>query len=285
MSTIRRVLFPVDFSAGCEVLAPTVRKMVEAWRVDVTLLHVIGERQWRRHELERFMLQMKAIAGDEPLARYYSCRLERGDPGDRILEYVRANSVDLVVIPAGGSWRPIGSVADQVLAEAPCPVWMDWGAARSPATAGMDAQQVCCALELSESDESVLGMAARLAAELGAGLSVIHAMPPTAGKPPVYLWDVQVREREVARAQRRLDGLRRRFSPTADVLVEVGHSSVVVSRALQSREAGLLVTGNSREAIFAAEAQCPVLRLISPAAAAVTAAEPEWRYAVARRSA
>ena len=75
------------------------------------------------------------------------------------------------------------------------------------------------------------------------------------------------------------------FSPPAEAIVEVGQSSEVVGRALESRDAGLLVTGNCREAILAAQFECPVLRLAPPASAAVAAAEPERLYAAARRSA
>lgn len=287
MFTFHHALFPVDFSSGCQALAPTVRRMVEVWRVDVTLLHVIDEERWlgRRHEQERLMRQMQTIAGDGPQARYFGFRLDRGRPAGRILEYIRAHPIDLVVIPAGGTGRPMGSVADQVLAEASCPVWLDWGAARSRAATGMDARRVCCALELGESDETVLGTAAKMAAELGAKLSLIHALAPTAGKRPVYLWDPGIREREVAQVVRRLDGLRHRFSPPAEAIVEVGRSSEVVGRALHSRDAGLLVTGNCREAILAAHSECPVLRLAPPASAAVTSAEPERLYAAARRGA
>jgi hypothetical protein len=71
----------------------------------------------------------------------------------------------------------------------------------------MDARRVCCALELGECDETVLATAAKMAAELGAKLSLIDAQPPTDGKPAVYLWDVGIREPEVAAAVRRLDGL------------------------------------------------------------------------------
>ena len=62
--------------------------MVEVWSVDVTLLHAIDEERWQggRHELERLMRQMKAIAGDGPQARYFGFRLERGQPAVRILD-------------------------------------------------------------------------------------------------------------------------------------------------------------------------------------------------------
>jgi hypothetical protein len=96
-----------------------------------------------RHELERLMRQMKAIAGDGPPARYFGFRLERGQPAVRILEYVRAHPMDLVVIPAGGTSRLVALVADPVLAEASCPVSLDWGAVRCRATTGMDARRVC----------------------------------------------------------------------------------------------------------------------------------------------
>ena len=82
MFTFRHVLFPVDFSSGCQALAPTLRRMVEVWSVDVTLLHAIDEERWLggRHELELFMRQMKAIARDGPQARHFGFRLERGGP-------------------------------------------------------------------------------------------------------------------------------------------------------------------------------------------------------------
>jgi hypothetical protein len=88
----------------------------------------------------------------------------------------------------------------------------------------------------------------------------------------------------VTAAVRRLGGLRHRFSPPAEAIVEVGQSSAVVGRALESRDAGLLVTGNCREAILAAQSEYPLLRLAPPASAAA-AAEGERLYAAARRSA
>jgi hypothetical protein len=68
--------------------------------------------------------------------------------------------------------------------------------------------------------------------------------------------------------------LRLRLSPSAEVAIEVGPSRSVISHAIQSREAGLLITGNWRETILAAEAECPVLRLVTPAAAAAYVGVP-----------
>ena len=285
MSTIQRVLFPVDFSLGCQALVPTVRRMIESWRVEVTLLHVIETHPWlgRRHELERLMAQMKMIAEEGLRSARVTCRLERGAPGERILEQIRAKGVDLVVMSAGGSstsyGSPLGSVADRILADAPCSVWLDWGSARSRFTAGMYARQVACALTLNGSDESVLRQAAEISAQLEAGLTVIHAVCPAPGKAVLALWDRGVLDK----AKGRIDALLRRFHPAADVALEVGSCQTVVNRIIQDQEMGLLVTGNMREAILGAVRECPVLRLAIPAASSVSVGEPEPRYAVAER--
>lgn len=283
MFTIRRVLFPVDFSLGCQALVPTVRRMVESWRAEVTLLHVIETRLWRgeRQELSNLMERMRTIARGLR-DRRVTCRVERGDPGERILEQVRTKDVDLVVLSAGGSGNPIGAVADQVLAEAPCSIWLDWGSARYRSKAGMYAHHVGCALALNEYDEYVLGQAAEISGELEAGLTVIHAVCLPPGK-PVILWDRRVSDGVLERAKRRIEGLLRRFHPSAKLAVDVGSSQAVVSRVIQDHGMGLLVTGNSREAILAARGECPVLRLAIPAAASAAVPEPEPRYAIAAR--
>src|SRR5579871_6248197 len=120
MSGIRRVLFPVNFSRGDEVLQPTVRRMIEEWDAEITLLHVIPQNQWvaRKFEFERLIAQMRAIAGRELDSPQIVCRLESGDPAEKILDYVLTRQIGLLVISAGGSdscyGRPIGSVADRL---------------------------------------------------------------------------------------------------------------------------------------------------------------------------
>lgn len=291
MSAIKRILFPVDFSFDCKSLIPTVRRMVETWDAEVTLLHVIEAREWlgRKHELGRLMAQMREIAGDGLRAPYVGCRLERGAAGERILEFVRAKRIDLVVMPAGGCLsaygKPLGSVADQVISEAPCAVWIDWGSARSRATSGMFARRVCCALELNDFDDFVLNTAAQVTEELDAALTVVHPVPAATSRPPVRLWEPADRDRRLAHARNRVEVLKTRFFPTAEVNVEVGSGHSVVSRSIQLRNAGLLVTPNWREVILAAESRCPVLRLATPASMAACVLEMPLQYLVARRSA
>jgi hypothetical protein len=85
------------------------------------------------------------------------------------------------------------------------------------------------------------------------------------------------------RARERIEGLLRHFYPAAGVAVEVGSCQAVVSRVIQNDGMGLLITGNSREAILAARCECPVLRLGIPAASTLAATKPEPCYAMAVR--
>jgi hypothetical protein len=264
--------------------------MIEAWEAEVTLLHVIPRNEWvaRKFELERLLAQMRAIAGSGLNAPQIRCRLESGEPGERIVEHVRAHQIGLVVMSAGGSdssyGRPIGAVADQVLNEAACPVWLDWGTARARSSAGMYARQVACALLQNETDEYILRHAAEMSDELQAGLTVIQAVAQSPAEPVVLFRDPPIRGRRVEGIRMRLEKLRRKYFPAAEIRVEVGPHRTVLSRILRTHETGLLVTGNAREAILAAESECPVLRLSPPAAAAVPVDEPAYEIA-ARRSA
>ena len=257
MPAIYRVLFPIDFSPGSQLLVPTVRRMLEFWHAEVTLLHVVETRRWlgQKHEMEQLMARMRTVAETGLRSRRVSWRLERGAPDERILEHIQVKNFDLVVLSAGGSsglhGSPIGSVADRVLADAPCPVWLDWVSDRPRFNTGMYARQVACALALNESDEYVLRRAASICGELEAGLTVIHAVCPSPDKPVGLFWDHRIRDGARQTAKTRIEALLRRFHPAADVAVEVGSRQMVVSRAIQNHKTGLLITSNLRDAILA----------------------------------
>lgn len=289
MSSIRRVLFPVDFSPACQYLAPTVRRMIEYWHAEVTLLHVIEASTWpdQRRELEQITAKMRVIArhlGE----RSVKFRLERGVAAERVLEYVRAHQVDLVTLGARNATNPrrapIGSVADQILAEAPCCVWLDWGWTHSDSRTGMYASRVACALANDRSDEYVLREAEDVSGNLNAALTVIQAVCEPAERSLVLLRDQPPRDSAVALARKRIENLRRPLLAPFDVAIERGSHTAVISGVIQRQASGLLVTGNRRETILGAESECPVLRVAAPAAA-VASAGLETPYLAARRSA
>ena len=270
MSRIRRVLLPTDLSLCCPALASTVRMMTECWNVEITLLHVLETRRsfGRGNDMESAMAQLEFMTRTGFGGARLNRRVERGVAADRILEYVRENHVDLIVMPARGTSgvkrRPMGHVTEEVLAEGLCHVWLDWANAVPSTPSRMRIQRVCCAIHLDRSTEHVLCEAALCAADLAAALTIVHAVAPEPGK-PVLLLDTDVRERAIRLATMQIDVLRRRLAPAADLQVQMGSTGAVVSRVIRDQEAGLLVAGGDRESILAAEWACPVLRVVSAA--------------------
>lgn len=275
MSRIHRVLLPTDLSLCCPAIESTVRMMTECWNVEITLLHVLETRRLfrRGNDIERAMAQLDFIARTGFGGARLNRRVERGIAADRILEYVRENHVDLIAMPARGTSgvtrRSLGHVTEELLAEAPCHVWLEWSTA-----VPIRIQRVCCAIQLDGSEEYLLREAALCAADLGAALTIVHAVAPEPGR-PVLLPDADFRERAVRLATMQIDLLRRRLAPAADLQVHMGATGVVVGRVIRDQETGLLVSGRDRESILAAESACPVLRVAAPERSQLVAPEPE----------
>jgi nucleotide-binding universal stress UspA family protein len=184
MSRIRRVLVPADLSSSCPALASTIRMMTECWNVEITLLHVLETPRLfgRGNDIEGAMAQLEFMARTEFGGARTNRRVERGVAADRILEYIRENHVDLIVMPArgesGAKRIPMGHVTEEVLAEAPCHVWLDWATDVPLIPACMRIDRVCCAIHLDGSAEHVLAEAALCAAGLDAALTIVLAVTP-----------------------------------------------------------------------------------------------------------
>lgn len=261
MSIYRRVLIPVDLKPGRQMMAPAVRRIVDTRDAEITFLHVVESQPWvgRAGHTLRLMNELENLAnrqfGGVRLAR----RIEWGRPADCILNVLRTDRLDVVLMGAGGPslyGDPFGAVAAEVLAEAPCPVLLEW-----PDTARVTQariQPVCCAVELDGDETRVLAEAARVAGHCEAPLILICPFTFDGARAAALL-EWKAREREMARVRRRVEDLRDGFAPGAAIRIDPGHAASVISRALRLYDAVLLVTGNSREALRAAHGECPVL--------------------------
>ena len=110
------------------------------------------------------------------------------------------------------------------------------------------------------------------AERMDAPLKLIYALVP-GGANAALLWDPAGRDREIARIRSRMEGLRDRGAPGAEVHVGVGLPVSVFSRAIRAYRAALLVTGSSHETLLAAESECPVLYV--PSARRMRIGRPE----------
>lgn len=139
-----RILVPVDFS-DCSLDAVEYAALwAHQLKGAITLLHVLepvsygldftlGQSAERQRTKERIHSRLEQIAGALRRAGATADhRVQGGYPADSILDHVRASRADLIVMGTHG-WRGLshvlmGSVAEAVLRQAPCPVL----AVRSP---------------------------------------------------------------------------------------------------------------------------------------------------------
>lgn len=141
MKTIQRILFPVDLTENSEKLVPYVTSMAENYKASVYVLFVVRIFQYftdiyvappsisifenelvegARRKMDEFVLaHFNDISG---------CRGEvvLGDPSDSILNFIRDNQIDLVVMGTHGRKGLdrvlFGSVAERVIKTSKVPV-------------------------------------------------------------------------------------------------------------------------------------------------------------------
>ena len=134
MTAIQRILLPTDFSATSYAALRHAITMAQAFGARLYLLHVpgdtgehfeanfpIGQFEDLAQEQLRMFLSPDEIA---QLTPEYALRI--GAPADEIVQYAQARDIDLIVMGTHGrsgvAHLLMGSVAEQVVRIAPCPV-------------------------------------------------------------------------------------------------------------------------------------------------------------------
>ena len=198
MLSIDTILYPTDFSACAEAAFP--------YAVDLA----------RRHNAELHMLHVAPVFGDNPLRGVFEAGVDevtfyqglrdaadermqellssqdisgvqvkrvhsRGAaPGEVITEYAVAEDVDLIVLGTHGrrglrKWL-LGSVAQEVIHRALCPVWVV-REANVPDTDSL-VNRILAPIDFSVHSVHALAYAKELAARYGATLDVLYVIDP-----------------------------------------------------------------------------------------------------------
>lgn len=195
MPLFRHILFPVDFSKRCQAVASAVQAMVLRNQAKLTLLHTfelpvggygdayalmpstINEfREASQAATDRFRVQHFSAVDPVTIDTIVQC----GSPVESIVECVRNQGVDLVMMPSHGRSRfrslLIGSVTAGVLHDTHCAVWTDAHCDQKTPSVG-PYTSVVCAVDLTPSSAEVLRFAKRLACENKAALHVVYSEP------------------------------------------------------------------------------------------------------------
>lgn len=137
MFSIRTILYPTDFSKQAERAFQVACALAQKHQAKIIVLHVgpvplttLGGAQavppmpeeLGREELKQALLRVRPPAPDVPVEH----RLEMGEASTEILRIAEKENADLIVMATHGrsglERALLGSVAEDVLRRAPCPV-------------------------------------------------------------------------------------------------------------------------------------------------------------------
>jgi nucleotide-binding universal stress UspA family protein len=197
MSTIRRILCPVDFSRFSHHALEQSVALAREFGAEITALHVFGLAPvmdvvpaGARMAMEPIRMtpsQRRALASE---VRDFTCEVEAGgvgikivvadgDPVATIVEHAATWPADLIVMGTHGRTGfdrlLLGSVAENVLPKARCPVLTVPRRVVSP-THGLIFGRILCAVDFSPASLRALGYAATLAAADGPGIDVLNVV-------------------------------------------------------------------------------------------------------------
>jgi len=262
MLSLKKILFPVDFSERSSGAAHYVEALTGRFGAELTLLHVVESADYlygtiefggaalndfhaervahSRRKLEEYLV--------DELGHFQVRRvLAEGDPARMIAEHVEKEGIDMVMLPSHG-FGPfrrfiIGSVTAKVLHDVHVPVWTGIHMETAPPLDVITCRNVLCAVDLNcPQSEHALGWAAQLAEEYGAKLMLVHATPAIESWPAKY-YDKEMAQSFGAAAREEINNMQTRLGTSADVCIEAGDPATVVRYVAEKQEADMLVIG------------------------------------------
>jgi nucleotide-binding universal stress UspA family protein len=259
------ILFPVDFSERCIGAARYVEAFASRFGSKLVLLHVVETAPMHAGDLDFGGLATAARLGDETahserrLQAFMANQLgfievERrvvtGDAAHTIVRMAHDEDMDLVMLPTHG-YGPfrrfvLGSVTAKVLHDVRCPVWTGAHLEEAPAIDTITIRNVVCALDLNSGGEAALSMAASLAEEYGAKLTLVHAVPGSEAIPE-KLMDSELRHNLMLQAREQLLTMTQTAGVSAEMHVEVGGEvGKAVAGAARRLGGDIVVIGRGR---------------------------------------
>lgn len=193
--SLDRILFATDFSPGSEKAGGLVKAIAQNCRSTVELVHVVDlsaasqapdarsssdlSRKIGREMLERAREQFSS-AGVQ--AETILC--EGPEPAKAILEVARERKVDLIASGTRGqsglARMALGSVTEQLIHHADCPVLTIGPNVNSPTATGKF-QRIVCATDFSLETAMAVQLARPLAQASGTRMFLCHVLPKPEG--------------------------------------------------------------------------------------------------------
>ena len=295
----KQILCPVDFSESSIRSFAHAAALARWYDAQLTVLHVVptfepllirgqlGETihvpQVSREQVLEEMRQALHLDAASPDARVAA---EPGDAPTTIVDQALSTGTDLIVMGTHGrrgfKRLLLGSVAETVLREAPCPVLTVPPQAPAGASQEVTFKRILCPIDFSESALQALGFALDLARQADGLVTMLHVLEWLAEEAPrvsTHLNIPEYRRSLAADAEARLRLLVADESRTwteIDNVIVFGRAYREILRAADEKPADLIVMGAQGRggvgrALFGSTTQqvvrgapCPVLTVRGP---------------------
>ncbi len=256
MPAFKNILFPVDFSDRSKALCPYVKALVEQFHAKLTVMHVVEIPIETFGSVDRSFPVVFDFPAMKPnvleLLKDYALVpgtervVEEGDAALSVADYAREHGVDLIMMPTHGygKFRSLlmGSVVSKVLHDADCAVWTAPHAEDPAMREHFPCRNILVAVDRGAEQTSVLRRATEVAQELGASLSLVHAVPGAESQPydtggdefGLFLLDA---------ARKEMIKLQAEAGTSFEASVVAGGVGKVVRQAALDRHADLVVIG------------------------------------------
>jgi nucleotide-binding universal stress UspA family protein len=264
MLSIKKILLPLDFQEASVPVVHQVATLARHFRSEVVLAHVVTPLSYAAgmlpgdyvpinlDDLHKQLIRaaqnnLDNALGSELAGLTVSRVLLEGDPANEIVKAARDEKADLIGLPThgyGGFRRfLLGSVTAKVLHDSEIPVWTAAHIAENPARE-FTIRQILCAIDLSEHSARTLKVAAELASEFNARLTLANITPVDevyidAISEPDTDWKLSFTEA----AKGKVAQLQKEAGTTAEVYIGHGDVPVVLHHAAKQTKADVLVMG------------------------------------------
>jgi nucleotide-binding universal stress UspA family protein len=259
MRNIKHILFPIDFSNRCCGAVPFVDAVASRFGAKITLLSV-AQPFWYSGmgdpggpimiDTDQILQELKARLDVALVREFAHLPVERvaelGDPAKVIVDFARANHVDLIMMPTHG-YGPfrsllLGSVTAKVLHDAECPVWTAAHVEESPVRDHAKMRALICAVDGSENSVPLMKFADDLSKSLGATLRLVHVIPGMETWVPEQI-DRQLEEDLRLDARKKIEELQKKAGVDAPLCVTVGAVADGVREEARRHGADLVIIG------------------------------------------
>lgn len=201
MFPFRQILFPVDYSDACAMVAPYVKDMAQRFDAELTLLHsytanvlipsedAASDAEWLARMQSRQERRLREFAADMFADVRARLVIENEDAAAAIHGYAVHQGTDLVMLPTEGHGPLrkflLGSVTAKVLHDTGAAVWTGSRSKIAEQPLHLPYRSIVCAVDESDETEAVMRLAHTFAAKYGASLSFLHTVPA-----PSMAWEI-----------------------------------------------------------------------------------------------